>query len=533
MRKILLYLLSLFLLYACQDTESGSNSLNEGYLFKIEYSGLKDVDTGERVETRAVNLPAYLTGYLFNGAGICTEILNTSELSYSSQNGRIRLQTEGSASQTLYLFASNNMSEGIPEAVRGINEETFLALTTSQSSVGEPEEFYTAKVALNPSEGLQDLHIGLQSSKAILSLSRSSTFQIERILVKSISSRSYYFVQDPFVVPTDTVSRIYLPNDINAGGLAIDLPALNESKNVRVEAEGTIFGTKVSLTFNLPEVRRNNRYTLKLESPGVDPANRKFMVVVVAGQSNATGYDESAIDLNGAEAPVPHLYQLGLRTSKDKDFSNNLKILPMDYCPQDMYDMRVRFNTKKLHMPLGKELLKRIPAGYEVVVIEVTRPSSCVTYEGCNAFGDGSFTTAAHNYGLGFYDEEQMLPTLLNTIYYWNKEGAYYKMVLNRVKYVLDMNPENKFLGVVWCQGENDAKPGWCQKHYAQFDALTTAFFKDINDAGYGERCPRGIADKHIWYNYTSTLYYLSFQNRSWADGNSKGECGQGLFGGY
>lgn len=533
MRKTLLYLLCFLLLSACRDTESDSNSLNGGYSFKIEYSTLKDGDTGERVATRAVTLPAYLTGYLFNGNGICTEVLSTSELSYTPQSGQIRLQTQGPASQTLYLFASNSLPDGIPQAVQGMNEEAFLALTASQGSIGRPEEFYTAKVVLNPLEGLQNLHIGLQSSKAILSLSRSSTFLIKRIVVRSVSTRSYYFVQDPFKVPADTVSRIYLPNEINAGGLAIDLPALNESKNVKVEAEGTIFGTKVSLTFNLPEVRRNNRYTLKLESPGVDPANRKLMVVVVAGQSNATGYDESSINLNGAEAPVPYLYQLGLRTSKDKDFSNNLKILPMDYCPQDMYDMRARLNTKKLHMPLGKELLKRIPAGYEVVVVEATRPSSCVTYEGCNAFGNGQFTTAEHNYGLGFYDEEQMLPTLLNTIYYWDKAGAYYKMVLNRVKYLLDMNSENKFLGIVWCQGENDAIPAWCQKHYARFDALTVAFFKDINDAGYGERCPRGTAGKHIWYNFTTTLYYLSFHTRSWADGNSEGECGQGLFGGY
>lgn len=533
MRKILLCLWGFFLLSACQDEENGGNNNQEEYSVKIEYSSLEDGDTGEKIETRAVSLPSYLTGYLFDNEKRCTRILHADELSYTPQGGRIRLQTEGSASQTLYLFASDNLPNGIPEVVLGMKETDFLSLTTSPNATGQSEDFYTAKVVLHPFNGLQNLHVGLQRSKAVLSLSRSSTFQIEKVVISSISSRSYYFVKEPFQVVADTVTRVYLANNINANALAIDLPAMNESKNVKVEAEGRIFGVKVSLNFVLPEVKRNTRYTLKLESPGVDPVNRKFMVIVIAGQSNATGYDESSIDLNGEEAPVPHLYQLGMRTSKDRDFSNNLKILPMDYCPQDMYDMRARFNTKKLHMPLGKELLKRIPKGYEVVVIEVTRPSSCVTYEGCQAFGNGSFTTAAHNYGLGFYDEEQMLPTQLNTIYYWNKEGAYYKMMLNRVKYVLDMNPENKFLGVVWCQGENDAKPGWCQKHYSRFDALTSDFFQDINDAGYGERCPRGSAGKHIWYNYTSTLYYLSFQSRSWADGNSKGECGQGLFGGY
>lgn len=512
-------LIVLCLISACQEQIFTESVHGDIATIQLEFSGVKDEMNGEPVATRAV-MPSDITGYLFQ-EGLCTRILSTEDLHYDAEQKQIRTKIEGGGIQTLYLVASKDTLSNIPGVAVGMKLAEFLNLKTGA------DRTFTGKVELNPSNSLRNQSIVLESTHAEMKVSRASTFQIESIEVRGVSSKSYYFARNPFETVADTITRIYNSSNLQVTDLDITLPIISESKNVTVTIYGTVYETKASLDFNFNQLKRNNLYTIKAESPGIDPTNRKLMVIAIAGQSNATGYDESGVDLNGMDAPSPHAYQLGMQTSMDRDDRNNLKLLPMDFCPQDMYDMRTRFRTKKLHLPLSKELLKRIPAGYEVVVIEATRPSSCVTYEGCNAFGDGAFTTSKHNYGLGFYDNKKMLPTLLNTIYYWNKDGAYYKMLRDRIKYILDMNPENKLLGIVWCQGENDADPGWGRKHYENFDSMTKSFFQELNDAGYGNRCPRGTAGKHIWYNFTTTRHYLAFH----ADGPQG--IGQGIFGGY
>lgn len=512
-------LIVLCLITACQEQVFTESAHGDIATIQLEFCGLKNEMNGESVSTRAV-IPSDITGYLFQD-GLCIRILSNEDLHYDAAQKQIRAKIEGAGSQTLYLVASEDISSNIPGVAVGMELAEFKDLKT------DADHIFTGKVELNPSNSLRNQSIVLESTHAEIKVSRASTFQIESIEVRGISAKSYYFARNPFETVADTITRIYNPSNLQVTDLDFTLPIISESKNVTVTIYGTVYETKVSLDFNLNQLKRNNQYTIKAESPGIDPTKRKLMVIAIAGQSNATGYDESGVDLNGMDAPSPHAYQLGMKTSMDRDDRNNLKLLPLDFCPQDMYDMRARFRTKKLHLPLAKELLKRIPAGYEVVVIEATRPSSCVTYEGCNAFGDGAFTTSMHNYGLGFYDNNKMLPTLLNTIYYWNKDGAYYKMLRDRIKYILDMNPENKLLGIVWCQGENDADPGWGGKHYENFDSMTKSFFQELNDAGYGNRCPRGTAGKHIWYNFTTTRHYLAFH----ADGPQG--IGQGIFGGY
>ena len=525
--KILLFILCIQI-FACQDVDVVDTQPDNGAnTFTLEYPGLiNDID-GEVVSSRAAT-PVNIRGYLFK-AGQCIALLSATDLQYNSNTGSIRCTTEGSEESTLYIVTSSNPSARFPEVTLGTTETSFLNLKSSQT------DFLTGKVTLNPDQSLLNRTIRLEANCAEIKLSRSSIFNIEQIEIYYASTQSFYFAQNPFTTVSDTVSYKYSASDIPVSDLEFTLPRIHESSNVKVIAYGNIFGRKVSLDFSLPKVQRNTEYLLKLESPGIDTANRKFMIMAVCGESNAVGFDESPADLTGEEAPVPHLYQLGMRTSKDRDFRNNLKVIPMDYCPQDMYDMRARFGgTKKPHFPLGKELLKRIPEGYEVLFIDVTRPSSCVTYEGCRAFFNGSYVSAAHNYGLGFYDSERMMPSNLNALYYWNPEGAFYKMLINRVKYALSLNPENKFLGVMWIQGEDDENPTWVRKHHVEFNKLATAFINDLNNAGFGTRCPRGQAGKHLWYNVATTDYWLRFHLDAYVDWKTWGHgTGQGLFGYY
>lgn len=527
--KIIFFLFLCIQLFACQEPAVVDTSPDKDkYVFKIEYPGLTDDVNGEVVKTRVTSLPSTIKGYLFAG-GQCAAILSGEELDYNSGTGNIRFTMEGAEVRTLYIVASSGSSADIPGVTIGMTEENFLQSKTTATNL------LTGKVTLNPDESTLDRTIRLESVYAEIKLSRSSTFNIERVEIRNASRQSYYFAQTPFAADTDTLSYTYTSADIPTGNLEILLPVIQESGNVEVTVYGSVYNTKVSLDFPLQEVKRNNQYELKVESPGIDARNRKFMVMAVCGESNAVGFDESPRDLTGEEAPVAHLYQLGMRTSKDRDYRNNLKVIPMDFCPQDMYDMRSRFGgTKKPHFPLGKELLKRIPEGYEVLFIDVTRPSSCITVEGCRAQFNGQFATAAHNNGLGFYDSEHMLPANMNAIYYWNEQGAFYKMLVDRVKYALSLNAENKFLGVMWIQGEDDQNPSWVQKHHSEFDKLTTAFFKDINDAGYGERCPRGTAGKHIWYNVSTVSYWVRFHLDALVNWKTWGYgTGQGVFGYY
>lgn len=525
--KIILLLFLCIQFIACEDRSGNGSGEGEGvYSFRIEYPGLVDEVDGEPVQTRAA-LPANLAGYLFRD-GTCTEVLTKNDLEYVAGTGKIRFRTEGPEVQTLYVVASTGTPE-VPGVTPGMSEADFLQLKTASTAI------LTGKTVLDPAGSLLDRSIRLENVHAEIRLNRAASFEIERVEIYNACSQSYYFTHVPFEGAPETATRVYSASDIPVGNLDISLPVIFESKDVKITVYGIVYGKKVSLDFNLQQLRRNTRYELKLDPPAIDPTNRKFMVMAVCGESNAVGYDESPYDLSGEEAPVPHIYQLGMRTSRDRDYRNNLKVLPMDFCPQDMYDMRSRFGgTKKPHFPLGKELLKRIPAGYEVLIIDVTRPSSCITFEGCRVQFSGSFVTADHNYGLGFYDNEHMLPANLNAIYYWNKDGAFYKMLVDRLKYALGLNPENKFLGVMWIQGEDDEGPSWVQKHPVEFGKLTNAFFEDMNGAGFGERCPRGTAGKHIWYNVTTTRYWLRFHLNAIVDWKVWGYgSGQGVFGGY
>ncbi|WP_347044450.1 LamG-like jellyroll fold domain-containing protein [Bacteroides eggerthii] len=530
-------LLLLLAFTACteQDERAGNKYKSGEYLFHIGYPGMRDADTGELIATRnggGQALPAQLNGYLFED-GIATRVLSKEEL-LPSGGGSALAAGEGAGERTLYVFGGDSVPRKLSEGIVGMTEEEFLNLRTEVKGSQIPVySFFSAKVDL-PAEGGQ-VPVELAANKARVRLLRSTVFNIEKVEMDSLAASCFYFGREPLEVPRETYVRKFDPDEINKHATDILLPEIYESKNVKVKVYGNVWGVKAVLTFNLPEVKRNHSYLLKVEAPGVDASNRKLMVVVLAGQSNASGLDESPVDLNGEEAPVPHIYQLGMRTVYDSDYTNNLKLLPMDYCPQTLHDTRRKHNIKRPNLPLGKELLKRIPKGYEVVVIDVTRPSISITPEGCRAVDPTAFT-AGHNNGLGVYDEEHMLPVSLDRFYYWHEDGAFYKMMLNRVKYVLGLNTDNKFAGVVWCQGENDAKPGWVQQHYGRFEALTNAFFRDLNEAGLGNRCPRGVAGKHLWYNFTSTRYYTSFHMTEFqeagvpvrASGN-----GPSLFAGY
>lgn len=245
--------------------------------------------------------------------------------------------------------------------------------------------------------------------------------------------------------------------------------------------------------------------------PGEAKTYDKYVVFAIAGQSNAVGYDESLAD-------EKFVYK-NLDTNRIKQLGfygeDNLKLVDLGYCAQSMQDMRVnnrvgepKPGTKGIHLPLANLMLDYIPDDYGVLVLPI-------------AYGGTGFTG---NRGIGTYSEELMKPTEADpkanqggqgtAILKWGTGTAYYQTLRDRIKYALNLNEDNLFAGIVWCQGENDKDDA--AGHYSGFQAMTQLLFDELNAASLGSRTPKGTWDKDIWYNM-ETVY-------SWY---TRGQCQQ------
>jgi len=215
---------------------------------------------------------------------------------------------------------------------------------------------------------------------------------------------------------------------------------------------------------------------------------KKYMIVCVAGQSNAVGYDESAVAQDYcAQFDGARIRQLGLHGE------DNLRIIPLGACAQSYQDMRPfghpknpEAGTKGIHLPLAHLLLRHIPEDYGVLMI------SC-------AYGGSGFTVGE----LGPYEKERLAPAA--GVWRWGAASNYYQGMKDRIAYALDLNPENRFLGVVWCQGEHDNGDAAGQK--AGFEAMTADFLAYF-ERHYPGRVYKGGWNRDVWYNYETVSYW-------------------------
>lgn len=214
----------------------------------------------------------------------------------------------------------------------------------------------------------------------------------------------------------------------------------------------------------------------------------KRMILCVAGQSNAVGYDESPVSEEALHGPEePRIAQLGLYGE------DNLRAVPLGVCAQNLQDMRPYghlshpgVGTKGIHLPLARLLLPQIPRDYGLLVI------AC-------AYGGTGFTVGEW----GAYDEAAMRPA--PGVWRWGTASNYYRCMRDRIAYALDTGPENRFLGVVWCQGEHDSGDPAGQKR--GFEAMTEDFFGFFS-ARYPGRVYRGDWNRSIWYNVETVAYW-------------------------
>lgn len=264
----------------------------------------------------------------------------------------------------------------------------------------------------------------------------------------------------------------------------------------------------VQLEPNLTEVQRQGtitlfnklnpetRYNLKIIQEA-DPysGKTKYLVIAVAGQSNAVGYDESTVYPTGIHAPIENAFQLSYRTN-----GKNLEVVPLTWSADDVED-KTRFTNvsglkgiKGIHLPLAKELNALIPAGYKLLFVNVA-------YSGAAFIVPRGQSTA--------YNSNTLSPVDMSQTLMWGVNKPYHRTLVDRIKYSLDLNPANKLIGVVWCQGEADAL--YSDAHYAAFTQMTQAIFDELNTQGYGVRCPKGTADKDMWYTFSTTRFFVDW----------------------
>lgn len=214
------------------------------------------------------------------------------------------------------------------------------------------------------------------------------------------------------------------------------------------------------------------------------------MILCVAGQSNAVGYDESRIPegMTGRYR-TGRLFQLGFWGEDDR------RVVPLGPCAQNFQDMRPYghpqdpgVGTRGIHLPLADLLLDHVPEDYDILVIPC-------------AYGGTGFTCGED----GSYDPETMRPA--PGIWRWGVTSCYYRAMCDRIRYALDLHPENRFLGMVWCQGEWDWQDA--AGHWEGFRAMTDDFFRRM-DRTHPGRVYRGGWDRSVWYDMETVAYWYS-----------------------
>ena len=224
----------------------------------------------------------------------------------------------------------------------------------------------------------------------------------------------------------------------------------------------------------------------------------KYVVVCIAGQSNAVGYDESEVTYPAYTCRnKERICQLGFYGE------DNLRLIELDYCAQSMQDMRVHNRaasetpgTKGIHLPLANLLLDHIPDDYGIMILPI-------------AFGGTAFTQGEE----GSYDPLQKKPCEVGAgrgtaCLRWGKNTPYYYTLRDRIIHGLTLHSENLFGGLVWCQGESDSEDE--KGHWEAFCDMADTLFYELNEAGLGDRTVKGSWDKDSWYNMETVSHWYT-----------------------
>lgn len=202
----------------------------------------------------------------------------------------------------------------------------------------------------------------------------------------------------------------------------------------------------------MANIRRNNCS----QKAVVDTSIKKWYIIVVAGQSNAVGYDESEIDEK--EFPInPRICQLGYKGD------NNLKIIPLRWCAENFQDVSALGKGKKgckgIHYYLAQKCLTWLPSDYGVLIIPAAFGGTSIIFKVSGWWGPSraNFNEAqckTTNTDINSFHWQCLSAaedTPLDNIQATNP----IKTIQYRLKRVLVDYPGSALLGIVWVQGES------------------------------------------------------------------------------
>lgn len=236
----------------------------------------------------------------------------------------------------------------------------------------------------------------------------------------------------------------------------------------------------------------------------------KYVIVAVAGQSNAVGYDESALTLMDVAYNNRRIFQLGNVEDRDDeqvdDSANTTwtpQIKPLDYCATNLQRMRRNvlstrdgrgFNgTKGMHLPLANQILRFIPDDYAVLIIPCAYGATSV--KASNSYSDPNV----------LWGGDASNGTGKSRDYDWGPNSKSSYILQNRIKWALEQNPNNIFAGIIWLQGENDN--GSVQANTTGFPAMV----EQINNSlrSFAGQSSKRVIDKSLWFAVESTYHWM------------------------
>ncbi len=221
----------------------------------------------------------------------------------------------------------------------------------------------------------------------------------------------------------------------------------------------------------------------------------KWYILALGGQSNMQGWGERDMPLENN----PRIKQLARFNSSESDLNDmdiitkaatnygdrfrefrpvdetNLTLIPatpcLDSAKNKFCEMKRKRKLGGMVSPglyIAKAILPYIPEDYGIIILDVSKGSS--------GFGD--------MHTVGSYNEETMQSTLESTS--WRVGNPLAREFIDRLKFVLDLNPENKLLPFIWCQGENDVD---IQQHYERSKEWFL-HIRDFLEESYEDRLP-------------------------------------------
>lgn len=230
----------------------------------------------------------------------------------------------------------------------------------------------------------------------------------------------------------------------------------------------------------------------------------KFVVLGIYGSQNAIGIDESPSTYYDISADENRIFVL------DYTDATTTKIIPLSYCapvnngiddkadmnlalprsgqetamsaaranePLHSDDRNTYIKSKGIHLPLGNLIIRAIPDDYGVIIIPVA-------------------------------DHEATITDLAST----DTDTSLYNTLVNSIKSVLDLNPENIFAGVVMNFGDKDIEDETPSITWqSNLTNMLGRFLSDMDS--YKTRTSRGYLSLKDFFFYESPKYYKKLDN--------------------